>query len=150
MQRPFRLLLLAPGPAVGQILQSQIVTCADFTSAKYQCHTLAVTCISVDVQVELGKGPSILQLNYKQQQRQTPRHSARGGYTCALRRERVAKAGDWGTVSFPGWKGALCFGAGTGFWAGAGWAAARVLVASFGVWLRVTGRAGTGRTPRWP
>lgn len=35
-------------------------------------------------------------------------------------------------------------------WLGAEWAAARVLVASFGVWLLVTGRAGTGRTPRPP
>ena len=35
----------------------------------------------------------------------------RDAITCALRRERVAKAGDWGTVNLFGSNGALCAGA---------------------------------------
>ncbi len=38
--------------------------------------------------------------------------AGRGAITCALRRARVAKAGDWGTVNLWGSKGALCTGAG--------------------------------------
>jgi hypothetical protein len=70
--------------------------------------------------------------------------------TCASMWARVANAGDWGTVSVPGLMVAF-FGLGRAYCGGgAGWAAARALVASLGVWLLVTGRAGTGRTLRSP
>lgn len=70
--------------------------------------------------------------------------------TRARMRDRVANAGDWGTVSVPGLMIPF-FGLARAYWGGgAGWAAARALVASLGVWLLVTGRAGTGRTPKSP